>query len=146
MGRPSTFTQEMADKICEHIAGGGAIRKFCNEDGNPSWPTVSRWLNDYPSFHSQYARAREQQADAYFERVLDVASDQNRDPNDRRIEVDALKWTAGKLRPKIYGEKQTVEHTGEDGGPIQTVDLSGLSLDEKKALRDLVRKTNASSD
>jgi hypothetical protein len=40
-------------------------------------------------------------------------------------------------------QKQEVEHTGKDGGPIQTTvkhDLSRLSVDELKAMRDMVTK------
>jgi hypothetical protein len=28
---------------------------------------------------------------------------------------------AGKLRPKVYGDKITNEHTGPNGGPVQIV-------------------------
>lgn len=32
-----------------------------------------------------------------------------------RLRIDARKWMAGKLRPKVYGEKQQVDHTNSDG-------------------------------
>ena len=38
-----------------------------------------------------------------------------------RLRVDARKWVASKLKPKKYGDKMTQEHTGADGGAIQTV-------------------------
>ncbi len=31
----------------------------------------------------------------------------------RRLQVDARKWYAGKLRPKVYGDKIQQEHSGE---------------------------------
>ena len=31
----------------------------------------------------------------------------------RRLQVDARKWMAGKLRPKVYGEKLNLEHEGK---------------------------------
>jgi hypothetical protein len=40
-------------------------------------------------------------------------------------------------------QKQEVEHTGKNGGPIETTvkhDLSRLSVDELKAMRDMVTK------
>ena len=42
----------------------------------------------------------------------------------RKIRIDARKFLAMKLLPRIYGEKR--EHTGPDGGPIQFVTKSIL--------------------
>jgi hypothetical protein len=36
----------------------------------------------------------------------------------RRLQIDARKWLIGKMAPKKYGDKQTHEHAGPDGGPI----------------------------
>ena len=47
---------------------------------------------------------------------------------------------------RFYGRpRQAVEVTGEDGGPIQTsgIDLSGLSVEELRALRELLGKAGA---
>lgn len=45
-----------------------------------------------------------------------------------------------------YGApKQAIEHTGEDGGPIQTDDLSKLSTDELRRRRDAIRGRIADS-
>lgn len=35
-----------------------------------------------------------------------------------RMRMDARKWLASKIAPRHYGEKQTLEHTGEGGGPL----------------------------
>lgn len=35
-----------------------------------------------------------------------------------RLRVDTLKWLTSKIAPKLYGEKVSLEHTGEDGAPI----------------------------
>jgi hypothetical protein len=32
-----------------------------------------------------------------------------------RLRIDARKWMAGKLRPKVYGEQQEIDHTSSDG-------------------------------
>ena len=36
-----------------------------------------------------------------------------------RLEAENKKWLMGKLRPKKYADKQTHEHSGPNGGPIQ---------------------------
>ena len=35
-----------------------------------------------------------------------------------KLRVDTLKWTAGKLAPRHYGDKQQVEHSAKDGAAI----------------------------
>lgn len=137
MGRQSTFTQEVADEICERLSDGESLRAICSEDGMPRKATVFRWLGENERFRDQYARAREVQADALFDDVLSIADDSRNDwmrshgeddagwvangDNIRRsqIRIDARKWMAGKLRPKKYGDFKAVELTGADGGPLQ---------------------------
>lgn len=105
-------TQEVADEICERIADGESLRSICRDDRMPSKAEVFRWLADSSEFRDQYARARETQADTYFDEIIAIADDQDQDPNSRRIRVDARKWAAGKLRPKVYGEKLDLNHSG----------------------------------
>lgn len=127
-GRPSSFTQEIADKICEGIAEGKSLRSMLLEDETlPASSTIFRWLSLDKAFSEQYARAREAQADVLFDEILDIADESafdltagkdgltvNQEVIARsRLRVDARKWMAGKLRPKVYGEKIQTEHSGE---------------------------------
>jgi hypothetical protein len=139
-GRPSEFSQEVADTICERIAHGESLRAICRDETTPAMSTVFKWLSQRPAFAEQYALAREAQADALFDEILDIADDSSgdtkivgRDGEERevcdaefvqrsRLRVDARKWMAGKLRPKVYGEKLDL------GGKVD-LDLS----DEMKA-------------
>ena len=57
-----------------------------------------------------------------------------------RVEIDARKWFASKFLPKQYGDKITQEHTGADGGPIQsqaTVDVTKLTPEQLQALASI---------
>jgi hypothetical protein len=114
-GRPSIYSQELADRICERLASGESLRAICLDDGMPSWPTISKWLNEKPEFVTQYARAREDQAEAHADRIIEIADDADIDPHHKRIMVDARKWVASKLKPKRYGDKLDLEHKGEVG-------------------------------
>jgi hypothetical protein len=104
----------------------------------PAPSTVYLWLAKYPEFSDQYARAREAQADAIFDDILDIADDATNDWMERnvdddegvgwklngehiqrsRLRVDARKWMAGKLRPKKYGEKTILG--GDSENPVKT--------------------------
>jgi hypothetical protein len=83
-------------------------------------------IND--DFRDQYARAREERADRYFEEIIEIAKDSSGDYTvDRngervvdheniqrsRLRVDALKWVASKLAPRKYGDR--VEHDVKGG-------------------------------
>lgn len=133
IGRPSDFTEELADTICERIADGESLRAICREEGMPSKATVFRWLANNEKFQDQYARAREAQADSLFDDVLEIADDSRNDWMERngegdpgwalngdhiqraRVRIDARKWMAGKLRPKKYGEKMIHGGDRDDG-------------------------------
>lgn len=126
-GRPSEFTQQTADAICERIADGESLRSICRGDDMPAKSTVFKWLSQNATFADQYTRARETQADTLFDEILSISDDgtndsyKDEDGNPRtdhdviarsRLRVDARKWMAGKLRPKVYGDKIEHEHKG----------------------------------
>jgi hypothetical protein len=135
IGRPSDYSAEMADTICERIADGESLRAICRDDKMPSTAAVCRWLAQHQSFREQYAHARETQADALFDEMLDIADDGSNDWMERngkngergwvengealqrsRLRVDARKWMASKLQPKKYGDKIT--HGGDPTSPV----------------------------
>ena len=58
--------------------------------------------------HTRAVRAREKQADFYADEIIGIADDESLDPNSRRIMIDARKWAASRLRPKVYGDKLVV--------------------------------------
>ncbi len=117
MGKPSEFTQEVADVICSRIMAGESLKSICRADGLPEERTVYNWLNKHESFVQQYVRAREVQADVMVDEIIPIA-DEELDPQRAKVRIDARKWVAAKVRPKKYGDKLTAEVQGADGGPI----------------------------
>jgi hypothetical protein len=132
-GRPSSYTQQIAERICLELADGCSLRSICAEEWAPETRTVLRWLYANEEFRLQYARAREQQAEMMADELLDIADDgtndwmerQKRDGsteivpdhehiNRSRLRVDTRKWVASKLLAKKYGDKVAV--TDPDGG------------------------------
>ena len=45
------------------------------------------------------------------------------DPSSARVAADILKWTAGRKKPKKYGDKQAIEHTFTETHPFKGLDL-----------------------
>lgn len=141
MGRPSEYTPRVAAIICERLADGESLRTICRDESLPDRSTVFRWLarqdeegeTTYADFRDQYARAREAQADALFEDIVEIADTpqlgvktKTNEKGEtetteadmiehRRLRVDARKWVAARLAPKKYGDKVMAEVTGKDG-------------------------------
>lgn len=143
IGRPTTYSQETADSICEYIAMGYSLRKVCEQDGMPVMSTIFKWIREHDDFSKQYARATEERTEAMAEDILDIADDGTNDwvederkdgstywraDNDviqrSRLRVDTRKWLMAKMKPKKYGDKLDMTTNGKD---LPTPLLSGLS-------------------
>ncbi len=134
---PRPFDEDIADQILEAISSGTGLVTFLKSNEEfPSYPTVMRWIRGNPEFAASYAQAREDMADADADKIADVAQnvlDGKLDPNAARVAIDAFKWSAGKRRPKRYGEKLEVENTGTVQ-VTHTLDVSSLSIEELDVL------------
>ena len=138
IGRPSKFTKELADKICECLANGDSLRKICASGNMPEARTVHRWANENSAFCQQYAHAREKQAEFYADEIIEIADSviaAAEEVAKARLQIDARKWHASKLAPKKYGDKVTqyVSHSGH----VATTDVP---LEDYKAAREQVLK------
>ncbi|WP_200952406.1 transposase [Mesorhizobium sp. Root552] len=139
-GRPSDYSEELADIICERLADGESLRSICRDEGMPHASTVCRWLasDDRTAFREQYARARELQADALFDEALEIADTPVEGVTyketekgtyvtrgdmieHRRLRVDTRKWMVGKLAPKKYGEKLALGSDPDNPLPLVPV-------------------------
>lgn len=125
MGRPTIFNQEIANRICEltakHTFGQ---KRLCEMYPDlPNKDTINEWRFKYTDFSVQYMQAKAAQAQLLAEEVMDIADDATNDwmetlPDDQKsagwkvngehvqrskLRIDARKWHASKLVPKIYG-------------------------------------------
>ena len=71
-GRPSLYTEELANEICVRLGLGESLRKICLDERIPSMATVMTWLSRKPEFLEQYTRAREIQAETQFDELIDI--------------------------------------------------------------------------
>lgn len=130
-GRPTDYTEELGDLICEGISNRMSLVKICAGEDMPAVRTVYNWLRTHEEFLHNYETAKEDQAHALVEKALEIADDEMIDPQHKRIMVDTRKWIASKYNTKKYGDKQVVEnkHT--------YTQLSGDELDHRiKALEN----------
>ncbi len=108
------------DVICARIADCETLQSIA-DDLVMSKGSLIVWLSKHPD---QYARAYEARAEVLVEDILTIADDGTNDTykddegNVRvdtdviarsKLRVEARKWLAGKMSPKKYGEKQTID-------------------------------------
>lgn len=133
IGRPTLFTQQIADIICEETATSSkSLKTICALEGMPAVRTVLSWLSDgskedskqeSKDFLHNYARAKEEQADFLAEEIIEISDDGSNDymtivkgdlkynvedkevTSRSKLRVDSRKWVASKLKPKKYGDK-----------------------------------------
>lgn len=138
--RPSTYTDEIAQTICRRIAEGESVSRICADPDMPNASTVREWeRTDRNGFAALYARAREAQADLYFDEVCDIAdgaaeaaaaladeaADREVDPKRaaeayrrvyseeiqaRKLRIDSRKWMLARMNRAKYGDR--VEQAG----------------------------------
>jgi transposase len=132
-GPDGLYTKELGDMICDQLATGRSLRSICRELGTLDHSTVLKWARnaDHPIFH-QYAHAREVGYLALADEITDIVDDGRNDwmerelPNGQTITVlnreavdrsklrfEARRWMLSKMLPKVYGDRATVEHTGD---------------------------------
>lgn len=143
--RESTFNRETADIILARLSQGESLRSICRDLKSPAESTVRLWaLDDVEGFAAQYARARELQAYALEDELLDIADNGTNDWMERhdpgnpgwaingehlqrsRLRFDARRWAMSKILPKAYGEKiqtqsQQLDAQGNPTDPVAPV-------------------------
>lgn len=119
-GRPSKYTPELAQEICERIAQGESLKHITDQEDMPTRKTVHTWLlsSDRKEFLHNYEAAREMQADVYADEMDDIARDETIDTQRARLIIDTRKWTSSKLKPKKYGDKVDLTTNGNDLTPV----------------------------
>ena len=146
-GRPKKYQyddiKKIFNKVCNSLATGISLTKLCKQDDMPDISMICDWLNLYPEFSEQYARAREIQADYLASEILDIASETeivakyngedvkleltNVGVQRNKLRVDANKWYASKLCSKKYGDKTILSNDPEN--PFKS---SNESIDDIK--------------
>jgi hypothetical protein len=140
-GRPTKYTPELGDKICEGIAKGISLAKQCAVKGMPAPSSIYKWRREFIEFSENYERAREDQADFMVEEILDIADNQVEQPliiegepytidgklvmvkdavgvSHAKLRVDTRKWAASKFKPNRYADKIQQELSGPDGSEL----------------------------
>ena len=138
LGRPSEYTPEIGTEICELIILGRSMPEIVNTPGMPDERTIYRWVlgrgSELESFCRDYARARIFSANAIYHQIVEVERCMQLKPErtDRkykdgrfifephpdhidaqvgRVLIDSMRWRAGRMNPRMYGDHTQIEQT-----------------------------------
>lgn len=128
-GRPTKFTQELADLICQRVANNACgLVKLCDMfDDMPAPSTIRLWKDENKQFSAQYLAAQQAKVHFKVENANDMMdstilyyTDQH---GNKRIDAPSValaiakanndKWFASKIARGTYGDNQQQEQTNE---------------------------------
>ena len=156
MPYPTKRTPEVVEEILQRLSDGEPLAVICRSDKKFPHPNVwLRWVDDDEELSIAYAHARDVGADAIAVQALEIIDaapervieyDDQGNTKAGRIDSAAVAWARNraeirlkllaKWNPKKYGDKQTTELTGADGGAVQVE--GGLSPDQLASLTEAI--------
>lgn len=113
-GRPSKYDPAYCEHVIDFLAQGYSITAFAGSV-RVSRQTVYQWAEDHPEFSDALNIARAAAALWWENRLRDVAEGSE---GSATAAIFGLKNRAA----DDWRDKQSLEHSGPDGGPIQTED------------------------
>lgn len=134
-GPDSEYTPEIGILICQEIAECKTLNEVAELIGY-SRRVILKWLAANTDFQKAYALAHELQGDHDADSIRDIVrrvvgklkeGEERLSAADARVAIDALKWTAGKRKPKVYGDKVELD-TPADGNLAKAVAASAAVL------------------
>ncbi|MFQ7017072.1 MULTISPECIES: hypothetical protein [unclassified Akkermansia] len=155
-GRPSLYTDELAQEIVSRLAAGETMKSICSAAHMPEVWTVWNWRETKPEFSKLIQRAREAQSESMLDDCQALADDAARvalDPEcgsasvaAKKLAIETRLKVAGRFAPERFGERVRQDVAGVPGAPLErkiTLDpeqLAQLQEDEKTALETIVGK------
>lgn len=138
-GRPSKYTQAVAEEIFERLSNGEPLAQICRDDHMPGYRTVSDWKEAHEGFSADFARAREAGFDQIALDCLSIADDTSKDTkmvgaegeqreapdtewiSRSKLRVDTRLKLLAKWDPKRYGDKMALTGGSEGDAPLQVI-------------------------
>ena len=113
-GRPTEYGKEIWNGIFDKIGAGASLTTAIKEPGI-SYSHAQRLIDADPALSEAYETAKKTRASRMAEEIIELADapipehlqgvEISAWVAQKRLQVDARKWVAAKLHPKVYGDK-----------------------------------------
>jgi len=123
MGRPTIYSDELADEICLRMSHGRSLNDICKDSDMPDRSNVYVWLRKYDDFQDKYREATGQRADCHFDEMLSIADDvmpETAEVAKAKLQIDTRKWILSRMNPRKYGDNiQEDDGNNDNVQPVQ---------------------------
>ncbi|MDR3004428.1 MAG: terminase [Acidovorax sp.] len=129
MGSKTTYSPQVAQKICAELSKGIPLAVICREKGMPAVRTVSDWKAEHKEFAADFARARDEGYDALAAGCLEIAEADitvktakrgqlpvtaSDEIAHRKVKIETRLKLLARWDPKRYGDRKAVDLTVND--------------------------------
>jgi hypothetical protein len=132
---PPEERREMLLKVLEGMTNGKTVADTARVLKVPAG-LLRTWIARDPEIYAEYQRTRPLLGAAFAEEAIRVARESSTQTTATdRVLIDTLKWAAAKSAPTEYGEKQTVQHEGQQTLQVKVIE-DDAPVRNVKALRE----------
>lgn len=122
-GRPKIYGDDdpVWQLIIDGMSSGRSLSTVLRTEGMPVWSTVQGRLVSDDAYRAKYDKAVQDRADRLADEIMDLADEPMPEwlegpgasawVQQKRLQVDARKWVASKLKPRTYGDRLDVSVT-----------------------------------
>ena len=117
MGRPVKWPQghPVWQEIVDRVSAGKSVSTVLRDEGMPNWTRFQAMLAIDDKLRQAYDKAVQDRADRMADEILELSDEQMPEGlegamasawvQQKRMQVDARKWIASKLKPRTYGDR-----------------------------------------
>jgi hypothetical protein len=134
MGRPVKWPEDSPiwGEVVTRMSAGKSLSTVLREPGMPPWTTFQEMLRLNDQLRLAYDKAVQDRADRLADEIIELADAEPPEGlegvavsawvNQKRLQVDARKWVASKLKPRTYGDRLDVSVSDNRISVIQALE------------------------
>jgi hypothetical protein len=149
MGRPVKWPQDhpVWGEIVYRVSAGKSLSTVLRDPDLPSWPMFYAMMEQDPKLRQAYDKAVQDRADRMADEILELSDMEMPEGlegamasawvQQKRMQVDARKWIASKLKPRTYGDRIDVAVTDTRISVIDALEAAQARVVKQLTVQDV---------
>jgi hypothetical protein len=149
MGRPVKWPQDhpVWGEIVYRVSAGKSLSTVLRDPDLPSWPMFYAMMEQDPKLRQAYDKAVQDRADRMADEILELSDMEMPEGlegamasawvQQKRMQVDARKWIASKLKPRTYGDRIDVAVTDTRISVIDALEAAQSRVAKQLTVQDV---------